>query len=132
MGFFHEIEFAGEEVVEIDQLGVAFDDRVRVLFKRQPDVEAKTVFAPCASLGGPHDAVAGTGDYHVILGHHLASEFFRHLILRFARRRPGRPENTDLPELAVPREDLGGVSHFLERPVHQLQVARPHSVTRHL
>src|SRR6266705_4246551 len=96
MRLFHEVEFAGEEVIEVDQLSVAFDDLIGVLLEGEPDVEAETALASGATLGRVHDAVAATGDDHVILFDHLARKFFRDLKLRCVCRRPRRTKNDDL------------------------------------
>ena len=87
--FLHEIQFPGEEVVEVNQLRIAFDDRVRPLLEWQTNVETESVLASRAFLGRAHDAVAAAGDDHVILRHHFAREFLGHGVLRFARWRPG-------------------------------------------
>ena len=129
---FHEVEFAGEEVVEVDELWVAVDGLVRVLLEGETDVETEAVRAASASLRGAHDALAAAGDDHVIVRHHLAREFFRDFVLRFTGRRARRSKNADLARLTVSGENFCGVTHFLQGPVHELQVAGAHFVARHL
>ena len=75
------------------------DGFVGALLEGQPDVETEAVLAASSTLGRAHDPVAAASDDHVIVRDHLAREFFRHLILRFARRRAGRTEDADLAEL---------------------------------
>src|SRR5437879_3719869 len=43
--FFYEVELSGEEIVEVNQLRVAFDDDIGLLLERQPDVQAETALA---------------------------------------------------------------------------------------
>ena len=130
--FFYEIEFAREEIIEIDQLRIAFDDRIRALLEWQTNIETEAVLASRAFLSRTHDAVATTGNDHVIFRDHFAREFFGDFVLRLARRRPGRAEDTDFAERAVSGKNFRGVTHFFQRPIHQLQVARAHFVARHL
>src|ERR1043166_3309617 len=44
MSVLHEIEFASEKVVEVDQLAVAVDDEIGALLERQSDVQSETHF----------------------------------------------------------------------------------------
>src|SRR5262249_45172710 len=36
--FLHEVQFAIEKIIEVNQLRIAFDDRVRLLLERQPNI----------------------------------------------------------------------------------------------
>ena len=85
MGFFYEVQFAREEVIEINQFWVALDDLIRALFKWQANIEPKTVFATGAALRRAHNAIASTGDDHVVLRHHFA----RKILGQFKFRRAG-------------------------------------------
>src|SRR2546423_68118 len=67
---FDEVEFARKKVIEVDQLRVAFDYFIGLLFEWQTNVETKTVLASGAPLGRAHDPLSSAGDDHVSLRHH--------------------------------------------------------------
>ena len=92
MGLLHEVEFAGEEVVEVDELRVAVDDFVRALLEGQADVQTEAVFAAGAALRRAHDAIAAAGDHHVSVLAHLAREFLGGEELGRVRRRAALPK----------------------------------------
>ena len=85
MRLFYEVQFAGEEVIEINQLWVALDDLIRALFKWQANIEPKAVCVPGAALRRTHNAIACTGNDHVVLRHHLAPKILRHFKFRRTR-----------------------------------------------
>ena len=118
MSLFYEVQFAREEIIEVNQLRIAFDDRVRSLLEREANVESETVLAPRAFLGRAHDAVAAAGDDHVVVRDHFPRELFRDFILRLARWRPGRAKNADFAEGAVIGKNFRGETHFFQRPIH--------------
>jgi CHAD domain-containing protein len=49
----HEVQLAGEEVVEVDQLRVAVDRLIRALLEGQPDIQAEAVLAPAPFCAAP-------------------------------------------------------------------------------
>src|ERR1700730_7375954 len=99
MRFFHEVQFAGEKVVEVNQFRIALDYNVRPLFKRQPDIQAETMLSPGAALSCSHDAIASPGNDHVTMLNHCACEFFRDLQFGRTRRNACRSKNGDLPKM---------------------------------
>src|SRR3954447_3154439 len=46
MRLLHEVQLAGEEVIEINQLGIPMNDFIGALLEGQPNVQTETVFAP--------------------------------------------------------------------------------------
>src|SRR2546426_511665 len=50
VGFFYEIQFTGEEVIEIDELRIAVDCLVGALFEGKPNIKTEAVLAPRATL----------------------------------------------------------------------------------
>ncbi len=74
-GLFHEHDFAGEEVAEVDEFGVVGDDGVGALLEGEADGDAEGGFAAGAAVAGFHDAVAGAGDDHPAGVAHAAGEF---------------------------------------------------------
>src|SRR6202030_1387813 len=74
----NEVEFAIEEVIEIDQLRVAFDYFVGLLFEWQTNVESKTAVPTRSPLGRTHDPLPAAGNDHVIVRHHRAREILGH------------------------------------------------------
>ena len=132
VGFLHKIEFSGEKIVEVDELGVAVDHRVRPLFERQADVEPKRVVAPGAALGSAHDAVAAAGDEHEAAFAHLASKFLGGNGFGVVLGRAGGAEDDDFVPVGVFRENTGGMAQFAQGTVEQLEVGLAQSVAPHL
>src|SRR5689334_4292724 len=67
MRFLNEIQFAGEKIMEIDELPVSFNRQIGTLFKGQPDIQSKAHVPSRAALGRTHDSVAPAGNDHEIL-----------------------------------------------------------------
>ena len=128
---FHEIQFAGEEVIEINQLRIALDNLVRALLEWETDVEPEAVFAAGATLCRAHDAFAAAGDDHVIVRDHFAREIFRHLEFGCAGQNAGRTKNDNLPEMVKGREDLRRVAHLFYGAIDQLKIRYRHLIARH-
>src|SRR4029077_12661084 len=128
---FHEIQFAGEEVIEINQFRIALDNLVGALLEWETDVEPEAVFAAGATLRRTHDAFTAAGDNHVIVRDHFAREIFRHLEFGCAGQNAGRTKNDNLPEMVKGREDLGRVAHFFYGAVDQLEIPHRHSTAPH-
>ena len=57
-------QLTGEEILEVDQLGVVGDDLIGLLLERKTDGYAETGLARCAVMAGVHDSAAGSGDDH--------------------------------------------------------------------
>ena len=49
----HQVQFAGEEVIEVYELAVAIDNRVSPLFEREPNVEAEAIFPASPRCAAP-------------------------------------------------------------------------------
>ena len=131
MRFFYEVQFAIKEVIEINELRVAFDDRIRLLLKRQSNVQTETSLASGTALRCAHDPIAAAGDDHVILCHHRAREVLRRFCFRRIDRDPSRAEHDHFAELRVLPEDLRRITHFFERAIDQLEIRHAHLVARH-
>ncbi len=65
VGLLDEHQLSGEEVLEVDQLGVIGNDFIGPLFKRQHDIHAEALLSSCAFLSGSHDAIGSPRDNHV-------------------------------------------------------------------
>jgi hypothetical protein len=50
MGFLHEVQFASEEIIEVNQFRIALNDLVGALLERQADIESETVLAARSDL----------------------------------------------------------------------------------
>ena len=83
MRLFDEVELARKKIIEVDQLRIAFDHFVGLLFEWQTNVESETMLASRASLGRAHDPLPAAGDDHVVVRHHRPREIFGDL--RFGR-----------------------------------------------
>src|SRR5262249_54146108 len=77
---FHEGQFTGEEIIESNQFGIAFDDFVDSLLQREANVKAEAMRAACAPLCCSHDPVAATGDHHEIVRHDLSRKILCHFV----------------------------------------------------
>src|SRR5438093_2918418 len=77
--FLHEVEFAREEVIEIDQLRIAFDHFIRLLLERQTNVQTKTVLSSRTALGRAHDSLTPAGNEHVVMRNHCSRDIFSDL-----------------------------------------------------
>ena len=64
VGFLDEDEFAAEEIAEVDEFFVAFDEGVGFLFEGELDGDADGGGLAGAFVTGGHDAAAGAGDDH--------------------------------------------------------------------
>src|SRR5258708_7741091 len=62
MRLFHETQFASKKVIQRHELGIALDEFVYSLLRRQTDAKRKAVRTPSPTLHGTHDSVAAAGD----------------------------------------------------------------------
>ena len=126
-----ELELAGEEVAEVDELRVALGEELgRRRLERQPDAHAERVVGAGALEPGLHDPGAGAGDDHPVVGGHRGREPPGLVVERVVGLGAGRPEDRDLALAAVRREHVERVAHLLERGVGDLQVAAVGAVAR--
>ena len=65
VGLPHEEQLAGEEVLEVDELGVVYDRRIGLLLKGEQDVHPEAVLPPGPFIRRPHDPPSRTCDNHV-------------------------------------------------------------------
>ena len=118
-----EHQLAGEEVLHVDQLGIAGDDRIGRLLEGQKDVQPHRIFAARPYVPGLHDAARGAGDDHPVMLGHLPAELDRLLVGGLMGRGPGRAEDGHLAVGAVGGEDFEGIAQFAERAAEELDVA---------
>ena len=69
-----EHQLAGEEVFEVDQLGIVGDERVGGLLEGQADRQAEGRIGARAAVPRGHDPAAGAGDDHPPRGGHRLAE----------------------------------------------------------
>ncbi|CAH0319935.1 hypothetical protein SRABI06_05382 [Pseudomonas brassicacearum] len=112
IGLLDEEQFAGEEEVERQQVRRAFNGRICMLLERQGDIESQAVFAPCAFMGGGHDATAGAGDDHHVRTGQCSPQFSGQAIQRMFDGRSGRAEDRDLAPALELFEGTEGVFQF--------------------
>jgi len=74
VGLLHKREFAGEEILEVDQLGIAFDVAVRSGLKRELNAQSEAVPGPAPEAPRLHDAGTRARDRHEIVLGHAAAE----------------------------------------------------------
>ena len=72
---------ASKKVIQRHELGIALDEFIYSLLRRQTDVERKTVSTPNPTLHGTHDSVAAAGDQHETLSDHFARKICRHFVI---------------------------------------------------
>jgi hypothetical protein len=120
-GLLGEVQFAGEKIIEVDELWVAVNGRVGGLFEWEPDIESETLFGPCPRLGGAHDAIATACDEHVTGFDDFFPESEGLRILGLGGFRAGAAEDGYLADAAVACEDAGGGAHFAQGAAHELE-----------
>ena len=121
--FLDEHQLAGEEVLEVDQLAVAGDDRVGLLFEGEQDVGAHGPCSAAALVGSFHDAAACSGQHHPALLGHSPAEVNRLQVGGVIVRGAGAAEDTDLSLAAKGGEDLERVAQLTESTAEDLQIA---------
>ncbi len=122
-GLLEEEDLAGEEVLEVDELGVVGDDVVGLLLVGQADGDAEAGGAAGPALAGAHDAVAGAGDDHPAALAHAPGEGYGLDVVGVVGGRAARAEDRDLADAVVRGEDLEGVAQLLEGIGQELEVA---------
>ena len=85
MSLLHEIEFAGKEVIQVNQFRIALDDFVGSLLKWQTDIKPEAVLAARATLRCAHDSVASPRNNHIVMRDHFPPEILRYLVIRRIR-----------------------------------------------
>jgi hypothetical protein len=126
-----EGQLPGEEVPEVDELGIVGDELAGGRLERQADVDAEGVLGAGPLDAGRHDPRPGAGDDHPVpLGHGLC-EGPGLLVERVLRHGPGGPEDRHLALPPVGLEDVEGVAHLLEGRVGDLEVAPGGGVAGH-
>ena len=118
-----EHQLAGEEVLHVDQLAVAGDDRVCVLLEGEEDVQPHRVVASRAGVARLHDPAGRAGDYQPVVAGHRLAEPGGLLVGRLTGQRSGRTEHRHLANVSVRRKNLEGVAQLAERAADYLQVA---------
>ena len=112
MGFLREIQFAGEKIIEVDELRIAMNRLIRRLLEGESNVEPEAFFCACALLRRAHDAVSTAGDEHVA----VLDDFFAegHGLLEFVLLRLGArtAEDRHFLHSIVTGENPGGIAHF--------------------
>ena len=119
-----EHQLAREEVLEVDELGIALDDVVGVGLEGQADRQAEARL-PCRPLvAGLHDAHAGAGDRHPVLCGHQAAELARRGVVGVVLRRARAAEDRDLAHALPAVEHLVGIAHLAHGAFHDLGLAK--------
>jgi hypothetical protein len=130
VGLLHEHQLAGEEVPEVDQLGVAVDDRVRPLLVGQPDVDAEGRLPARPALRRLHDPPpAPVITIQPARTMPSAKRSAGHPVRR-AGRRARAAEDGDLAHVLPRREHAEGVAQLLVRVGEELQVGGRGAVAR--
>src|SRR5712691_2490386 len=124
VGLPHKEELAGEEVLEVDELGVVHDRRVGLLLEREQDIHAEAVLPPSPLVRRPHDPLARPRDDHEPLFGQEAGEAPGQIVQGIPRLHPRGSEDGDLPLMPVLPEEPEGIAHLLESAMQDLQVQR--------
>ena len=124
VGFLHEVEFAGEEVTEVDEFGVAGDPFVGPLLERQADVQAEAFFRARAFLRRAHDAVAAAGNDHPVVLDHAAGKLAGVLVFLRLRTGAGAAEDSHLADALILAKDGRGVAQFAYGAVVEFELAQ--------
>ena len=120
-GLLSEVQFAGEKIIEVDELRVAVNGRVGGLFEWEPNIESKALLGTGSGLGGAHDAIATACDEHVAGFDNFFPEGEGLCILGLGGFRSGAAEDSYLADAAVAGEDAGSGAHFAQGAAHELE-----------
>ena len=123
VGLLHERDLAREEVLEVDQLGVAGDEPVGALLRRQLDAHAEAVRCARALVPRRHDPRTRARDHHPAAVRHRRANSTATAYSACFCRRAGRAEDAHLPAVAVRGEDAKGAPELAERAADQLHLA---------
>src|SRR5260370_10287782 len=107
-----EDEFAGEKILERDQLFTLTNRRVGALLPGQPYVGSKTFFRAGAFMTGLHDSATCAGDYHETGFGNLASKIHALLVLHAGGLGARRAENRDFTGLGIWGEQFERVAQL--------------------
>ncbi len=118
-----EHQFAGEEVLEIDEFLVSFDVAIGGLFEWESDGKPEAGVASCASMCGGHDASASAGGDHPSVLSHATSEFDGGLVVGFGFRGSRGPEDADFSGITIRRKNLQRITQLRHRRTNQLQIS---------
>src|SRR4029453_13238494 len=129
--FLEEEQLAVEKVVEADELRIAENHLVCLLFERQLDVDAEAALAAGAALTRFHDAPAGAGYDHEPGSGDGAGEVLGGGEDRVVALCARRAERRDLAGVAVGREQREGVAHLVQRAGDDLEIAYVDAVLVH-
>src|SRR3989475_12591145 len=101
-------QLAGEEILEVDELGVVHDRRVGLLLEREQDVYAEAVLPPSPLVRSPHDPLSRPRDDHELAFGQEAGGAPGQAIKGVLRRHPRGSEDGDLPPMPVLSEEPEG------------------------
>ena len=122
MRLFQQEQLPRKEIPEVEQLLVAADRFVGVLFEGQFDVDPNAEASAGAAMSGPHDAAPGTGDHHPAGLGHQPAELHGAIVVRHSGLGSSGAEDRDLASSSIRGEDLEGSPQLLERRVSDLEV----------
>ncbi len=121
--FLHKHQFAGEEILHMNQLVVAINHRVGILFKREQDIQTHRLFTARADVTGFHDARGRSRDDHPALRGDRAAEIHRLLVGGRIWSGTRGPKDRHLRFAAKGGEDLQRVAQLAHRATEQLEIA---------
>jgi len=122
LGLLDEHQFASEEVLEVDELGISGDIGVCGGLEGQHDVYAERPVPPGALVAGLHDPGACAGDDHPSPVGDGTREVPGQRVFRPALGGPGGSEDCGLADVAVRGEHAERVAHLLEGGIGNLAV----------
>src|SRR2546426_5403111 len=115
-------QLAGEEILEVDELGVVHDRRVGLLLEREQDVSAEAVLPPGSLVRRPHDPLSRPRDDHELAFGQEAGEAPGQIVQGILRRHPRGSEDGDLPPMPVLPEEPEGIAHLPKAAVKNLEI----------
>ncbi len=131
VGLLHEHELAGEEVLEVDQPALV-DVGVGLGLERQADVDAEAMLQAGAPVARFHDPGSRSRhDHPSVSARDLLRELAGEGIVRVVLLGSGGPEQRDLGDVPVLREDEKRISHLLQCGVDELEVSPFGVVAKH-
>ena len=122
VGFFREVEFAGEKIIEVNELRIAVDRLVRRLLKGEADIEAEAFLRAGTLLRRAHDAISTAGDEHVAVLHDFFTEGHGLFIFVLLWLGAGAAEDRHFFHAVVAGENPRRVAHFPQGAAHEFHL----------
>ena len=124
IGVFDEVELAGEEIFEGEELAVPPNGFIGFLFEREFNIEGEAVLAACSGLSRAHNSLTPSGDHHIAGLLHELTKLKGRFVGGAGRLSAGGTEDGDFFDPVVGGKDLVGIPDFPHNPFELLEVTQ--------